>query len=93
MANTNGGGGGFEHFVDSLGRWINVPLISEVKAPPSKFMYWTTHARGTSQETDREDHDPELVLPNITAQTGLEFEKQTRKVTVLFVEELAPAKP
>jgi hypothetical protein len=32
-----------------------------------------------------EDHDPKLVLANITAQTGLSFRKETRPVRILFV--------
>lgn len=84
---AGGGCGNFDTFLGWLGRWIGTPIVSEVKSPPKKTLCFQLHERTPStEETRREDHDPKLVLANITAQTGLEFAQETRPVKLLFVE-------
>jgi hypothetical protein len=55
---------------------------------------WRLHERSPSTDDTRdEDHDPNLVLPNITAQTGLVFTLEKRPVRILFVEQTTPPTP
>jgi hypothetical protein len=94
---NSGAGGGTDHFDEFLawlGRWIGTPIVSEVERKPANQLSWRLHERSPStDETRGEDHDPNLVLPNITAQTGIVFSLEKRTVRILFVEKLAPSKP
>lgn len=85
---AGGGTGTFAEMLDWLGQWVDKPMVSELKAPPKQRLSWHLHTRRPSTEQTRaEDHDPERVLPNITAQTGLTFTLAQRPVKVLFVEQ------
>jgi len=89
VPNTGAGGGtgDFDEFLRWLGRWIDTPVVDEVTEHPSRQLGWLLHERSPSTAlTRREDHDPKVVLRNITAQTNLSFTKETRKVKLLFVE-------
>ncbi|MGQ0633099.1 MAG: SUMF1/EgtB/PvdO family nonheme iron enzyme [Planctomycetaceae bacterium] len=89
VPNSGGGGGSgpFPMFLDWLGRWISTPIVSEVKSPPADWLGWVLHAQEpVTPKTEAEDHDPKLVLPNISAQTGLTFKRARRPVEILFVE-------
>jgi hypothetical protein len=84
---SGGGSGKYREFLDWLGCWISTPIISEAEAPPVGELSWHLHGRSPStREMRDEDHDPALVLTNITAQTGLTFRRETRPVKILFVE-------
>lgn len=84
---AGGGSGEFSMFLDWLGRWIAVPIISEVKDPPRHWLGWMLNWREPqTPQSMAEDQDAALVLPNITAQTGVTFEKEKRAVRILFVE-------
>ncbi len=84
---AGGGCGNFEKFLDWLGRWINAPVVSDVRQPPAHQLCWHLHERSPSTlQTLGEDHAPSLVLANISAQTGLTFKAETRRVRILFVE-------
>jgi Protein of unknown function (DUF3738) len=77
----------FEEFLGWLGRWIGTPIVSEVDLKPTNQVSWHLHERSPSTEQTRsEDHDPTLVLGNITLQTGLTFTLEKRPVRILFVE-------
>jgi beta-lactamase regulating signal transducer with metallopeptidase domain len=85
-----GGGGTFGEFLNWVGRWIDAPIVSDVAAPPGR-VHWTLHGRGITfgrptSKTQREAHDPALVLHNVEMQTGLHFTKETRPVKMLVVE-------
>ncbi len=84
---SGGGTGNYREFLDWLGRWISTPILSEVESQPKNQISWRLHGQSpqTAQTRD-EDHAPQLVLPNITAQTGLTFSQETRPVKILFVE-------
>ncbi len=83
--------GRFAQFLNWVGCWIDVPIVSEVKAHPQQLL-WRQHepagegARPATAAERREAHDPALVLHNVEQQTGLHFTKETRPVKVLFVE-------
>lgn len=82
-----GGAGNFDRFLDALGQWIGSPIVSDVKTKPRGALSWQLHAHSPQTEESRaEDHDPELVLANVTAQAGLTFNKEQRAVKILFVE-------
>jgi beta-lactamase regulating signal transducer with metallopeptidase domain len=88
---AGGGSGSFRSFLQLLITWIDTPIVDEVASPP-QLVRWknnedmTGPGERTSREKTREAHDPALVLPNITRQTGLQFSKETRPVRTLFVE-------
>ena len=77
----------FDVFLGALGQWIRKPIVSEVTQPPTGLLelHYHNHPLATD-DAEKLDHDPELVLTNIADQTGLEFDKQDRKITLLFVE-------
>jgi hypothetical protein len=84
---AGGGSGKFDTFLAWLGDWIGEPIVSEVTSPPAGKLSWNLHARSPfTDQTRAEDHDPMLVLPNITAQTGLTLTLERRPVKTLFVE-------
>ena len=89
--NSNGGGGGsgeFGEFLEALGQCVESPIISEAVVPEEKYISWHLNRRSPSTDQTRsEDHDPSLLLPNITAQTGLTFTLEQRRVKTLFVEQ------
>ena len=78
--------GTYADFIDELSEWTNTPIVSEVRQPPTKYLAWRYHLPPNWGGPGDPDRDPELVLPNITDQTGLEFNKQDRKITILFIE-------
>lgn len=88
VAGSGGGGtGNFAEFLQWLGRWIGTPIADAVAEPPHRLLSWQLHERSPSNAgTRREDHDAELVLKNVTAQTSLRFAQESRPVKLLFVE-------
>jgi hypothetical protein len=82
---VGGSAGKFQKFFDGLGNWIGTPIVSDVKEPPRDELSWLLHGRFVGKEIEAEDRDPKLVLANITAQTGLIFRKETRRLRILFV--------
>jgi hypothetical protein len=84
---AGGGSGSFDEFLAWLGDWVEKPIVSEIAAPPKGRFSWHLHARSPFTDAQRaEDHDPMLVLPNITAQTGLTFTPEQRPIRTLFVD-------
>lgn len=84
---AGGSWGDFDTFLDWLGDWIGEPIVSDLAAPPEGRFSWRLHERSpATDQTRAEDHDAKLVLPNITAQTGLTFTLEQRPVRTLFVE-------
>jgi hypothetical protein len=83
---AGGGTGDFNEFLKSLGRWIKTPIINEVQQSPAREISWSYHQRSPfTDQMQKEDHDAEMVLGNISKQTNLKFTKQTRPVKILFV--------
>jgi hypothetical protein len=84
---AGGGMGNFQEFCDWLGEWVAAPIVIEVDQPPRGELSWRLHERSPFTDAERaRAHDPKLVLPNISKQTGLEFTRERRPVKVLFVE-------
>jgi hypothetical protein len=62
-------------------------VVDEVTEELQRQISWSLHRQAArTDQTRREDHDPELVLSNITAQTNLTFNEEKRFITVLFCE-------
>ena len=81
-----GGMGNFTEFCEWVGRWVGAPLVNEAAGVPREIT-WSLHGHSPfTKEEDRQARDPELVLENITKQTGLSFTKETRAIDVLIVE-------
>ncbi|HTU27560.1 MAG TPA: efflux RND transporter periplasmic adaptor subunit, partial [Pirellulales bacterium] len=85
---NGGGSGNFDEMLNWIGDWIGTPIVSEAAEPHPKTITWLLHARSPfTAQMQAEDHDPEAVLANIAAQTGLTFQRQTRPVKTLVVRE------
>lgn len=81
-----GGSGDFDELLKWLGRWIDVPVINDVRSHPKRQVTWRQHSRSPfTEEMRQEDHDPEAVLRNMTRQTQLQFTKERRPIEILFV--------
>lgn len=84
---AGGGTGNLEELLEWTGRWIACPIVSEVGKQPTRELTWRLHEQSLqTDETRGEAHDPELVLANLSAQTGLTFRKEKRPLKILFVE-------
>jgi thiol-disulfide isomerase/thioredoxin len=84
---AGGGMGDFDEFCRWLGRWIDAPVISEAEQLPREVS-WRLHELSPATAADRaRSHSPDLVLPNIARQTGLEFAREKRRVQLLLIEE------
>ncbi len=85
---SGGGTGKFPEFLQWLGDWIGSPVVDEAGKRPQRSISWSLngHSPATAAQI-KKDHDAELVLPNITKQTGLKFTKEKRPVRVLVVKE------
>ncbi len=76
-----GGSGTFDGLLHAVGDKIGRHLVSEVTDPPERVRWHLNHPRVVYRKLD-----PDKVLQRLTEQTGLTFERQTRRVRVLFVE-------
>ncbi|MES1213040.1 MAG: hypothetical protein ABUL64_00500, partial [Singulisphaera sp.] len=84
---AGGGSGDFSDMLQWVGRWINTPVISDLASPPDDSFTWQLHLRHPdTKQTQAEDHDPQMVMANFAAQTGLKFAQETRPVRILFVK-------
>ncbi|HVU86463.1 MAG TPA: hypothetical protein VHD36_04035 [Pirellulales bacterium] len=83
---AGGGSGHFSEMLEWLGEWIQMPVVSDLENPPTNDFTWYLHARRPmTKQTRAEDHDPQLVMANFVAQTGLKVSEEVRPVRVLFV--------
>jgi uncharacterized protein (TIGR03067 family) len=92
-AGNGGGSAAFSKFLCAdLGGFINRRLVNEVEGAPKhvsfhySFRSLMVKDPTTGVDTYAEDTDPEKVLKNVAAQTGLTFTTEKRNVPVLFVE-------
>jgi RNA polymerase sigma factor (sigma-70 family) len=78
--------GGPVELVRFLGHRVTTRMVWDVELPAEPMMQWHNHKfKNPTKEQEAEDKDPDKVLPNVTAQTGLTFKKEKRKVPVLVV--------
>ncbi|WP_010588075.1 hypothetical protein [Schlesneria paludicola] len=81
-----GGAGDLKELLGWVGRWIEVPLIDEVEERPSEDVVWHLNDMQDKRGNPLDNRNPELVLKNLTAQTGLTFKKEYRAIRRLIVE-------
>jgi hypothetical protein len=61
-------------------------MVWDAPLPTSPRVSWHHHTfRNPTKEQESIDRDPEKVLPIVTAQTGLTFKKEMRRVQVLYL--------
>jgi hypothetical protein len=90
---AGGGSGDFSEMLDWLGRWIAMPVVSDLPEPPTNDITWYLHQRNVrTKATIAEDRNPQLVMANFAAQTGLTFSEEKRPVRVLVVSRDEPQK-
>jgi hypothetical protein len=69
-----------DEFLRDLGNYIGRRVINDVSIKPKRVLWW-------NRIVDREGaQSPELVLKQITEQTGLTFRAERRTVRVLRIE-------
>ncbi len=73
-------------FVRSVGSRLQVRMVWDTPLPSKPRVSWIEHAlRDPTPEQAADDRDPEKVLANVSAQTGLVFKKKVRMVEVLYL--------
>ena len=69
-----------------LGDRVKTRMVWDADLPAEPKFMWHNHTfKNPTKEQEAEDRDPAKVLANVTAQTGLTFKKEKRKVPVLVV--------
>jgi hypothetical protein len=80
--------GDFQHFLEALGDWLNVPFASEVQLQNQLPISWFCHDDADySRAGDRRLDLLNKVLANLNQQTSLSFELQRRPGEVWLVKE------
>ncbi|MCA9054587.1 MAG: hypothetical protein KDA75_12160 [Planctomycetaceae bacterium] len=81
-----GGNGELGGMLQEAGEWISTPIVNDVEKQPARRLSWHRNDDARFTELERKmARDPELVLSNLTVQTGLVFTKTRRKVRSLMV--------
>jgi hypothetical protein len=83
---SGGGWGTFDEFLGAIGSYIGRRLVSELPKSPAGKIRWYYHNSARVLDGPDPNQDPDGVLKNVTAQTGLTFQTEKRKVSVPFVE-------
>ncbi|WP_157506629.1 RNA polymerase sigma factor [Gemmata obscuriglobus] len=77
--------------VRSVGNRLGTRMVWDGPLPTEFRVSWHQHTfRTPTKEQEALDRDPEKVLPVVTAQTGLTFRKDKRRVQVLYLSAPAP---
>ncbi len=84
-ASSGGGSGSFEKFPSATGSYIGRRIVSDLPKVPGDTITWYYHNSIRVLPGPDPNQEPEGVLKNITAQTGLTFKIEKRKVRVLVV--------
>ena len=73
-------------FVRFIGSRVGTRMVWDTDLPAGPKFSWHNHTvRNPNKEEEAADRDPEKILPIVTAQTGLTFKKEKRKVQVLYL--------
>jgi len=83
---AGGGSGTFDEFLVRTGSYISRRLVNELKETPKVRIRWRDHNSVRVLPGPDPNMEPDGVLNNITAQTGLTFKTEKRTVSVLIVE-------
>src|SRR5207249_8419227 len=83
---AGGGGGNLADLFKAVGEFTGKRVLAgEIEQAPGKLR-WTYHRNPNKLKQGPEDTDPEKVLKNLTAQTGMTFKTEKRNVPVVVVE-------
>lgn len=86
-----GGSGNIDEMLQEAGSWIEVPIVNESTTPKEIRMSWHRNLDGGFDALEEGlARDPELVLSNLTVQTGLTFTPERRPIKMLVVEMRLP---
>jgi hypothetical protein len=85
---TGGGGSGSLHeMAEHVGRWLDCQVVVDKVEVAPRRVRWHFNARSPFTAEERlADTDPDKVLANVAAQTGLTVKVEKRKVRVLVVK-------
>jgi hypothetical protein len=83
---AGGGSGTFDEFLIQVGSYISRRLVNDLANSPKGRITWFYHNSTIVLPGPDPNQDAEGVLKKVTAQTGLTFKTETRKVPVLFVK-------
>jgi len=88
--NTGGGGtGSVQSMIDHVEGWINARIVlGKIEGAPARVEWHYNYRSPFTKEQNAEDTDPEAVMKNIAAQTGLTAKMERRKVKVLVVKKV-----
>jgi RNA polymerase sigma factor (sigma-70 family) len=88
--NTGGGGSGsLQEMADHLEGWIEARIaLDKIEGAPKRVEWHFNFRSPFTKEQHAEDKDPESVMKNIAAQTGLTVKLEKRKVKVLAVKKV-----
>jgi RNA polymerase sigma factor (sigma-70 family) len=86
--NTGGGGSGsLQKMAEHVEGWIEFPVVvDKVEGAPKRVEWHYNYRSPFTKEQHAEDKDPDSVLKNIAAQTGLTAKREKRTVQVLVVK-------
>jgi len=81
------GSGKLEHLLDGIASYIHTPVVNEAE-PSSAALSWSSrwYDLADTPAEKRFKLDPQVVLKQITDQTGITFTSENRTTRVLFVE-------
>ncbi len=78
-------------FVRFVGSRLGTRMVWDTPLPSLPIISWINHTlRNPTEQQAADDRDPEKVLANVSAQTGLVFKKKVRKVEVLYLSAPEP---
>ena len=84
--NSSDYGGRPTDLVRFVGRRVKTRIVWDVELPSEPYFFWCNHELKTPTIQEKaDDCDPDKVLKNVAAQTGLTFTKKKRKVPVLVI--------
>ncbi len=75
-----------DHVLVGAAKFIGRPIYNQIARPPEQRIVWRWSARRYREIREKGDVDEAAVLDNLAKQTGLTFEKETRRARVLLVE-------
>lgn len=85
-APAGGGSGTFDEFLKETGGFIGRRLINNLAETPKSRIMWRYHNSEQVLPGPDPNQDADGVLKNVTAQTGLTFKPEKRKIQVLLVK-------
>lgn len=76
----------FQRTLEEIGKSIGVPVVSEIETPPKEKILCVAIRQIPINELNTRTFDIQAALDSLTAQTGLTFTKEKRKILTLTVK-------